>query len=198
MSRRFKLARATSDRSRAAFDATMLPHLDAVFRLTLWLVRDQAEAEDLVQETFTQALQSFERFEPGSNARAWLLTIMRHVRANKHRARRRAPMDQDIDGALDRLPARDETPQGLTDREVLDALVELPAGFQEVVLLCDVEELNYREVAEVMGIPVGTVMSRLHRARRLLRVALAPYAAAHGIGEAPTDNVRPFPSEPRR
>ncbi len=172
----------TNDGLRAEFETAILPHLDSVFRLAMWLVRNRAEAEDVVQETFAQALQSFHRFQPGTNGRAWVLAIMRHVRANRDRARRRAPVDLDGDETLDQIPAVEQTPQHVTDGEVLGALAELPAGYQEVVLLCDVEELSYREIASVMDIPIGTVMSRLHRARRLLRAALKPYGAAHGHG----------------
>jgi RNA polymerase sigma-70 factor, ECF subfamily len=179
--------RAESEDLRAAFEAAVLPHLDGVFRLTMWLVRDRAEAEDVVQETFSQALQSFHRFQPGTNARAWLLAIMRHVRANRLRARLRAPLDQIADEEIDRIPAAEQTPQRVTESEVLEALGELPEGFQEVVLLCDVEELSYREIARVLDIPIGTVMSRLHRARRLLRRTLVTYAASRGIGRHRAD-----------
>jgi RNA polymerase sigma-70 factor (ECF subfamily) len=175
-------ARTESEAVRERFDATVLVHLDGVFRLALWLSRDRAEAEDVVQETFAQALQSFHRFEPDTNARAWLFAIMRHVRANRWRATRREPAAGDPAEEMDRFPAVEQTPQHVTEGEVLDALAVLPAGFQEVVQLCDVEELSYKEIAGVLEIPVGTVMSRLHRARRLLRAALSPYAAARGIG----------------
>lgn len=184
--------REKTEAQRADFEVTILPHLDGVFRLTMWLVRDRAEAEDVVQETFSQAWQSYHRFQAGTNARAWLLTIMRHVRANRNRARRRTPLDLDTEDQLADVPAVEQTPQHLTADEVLGALSELPPGYQEVVLLCDVEDLSYREISSVMDIPVGTVMSRLHRARRLLRVALAPYAAAQGIGRrrAAADDTR--------
>ncbi len=182
-------ARARADAQPTDFESTVLPHLDGVFRLAMWLVRERTEAEDLVQETFTQAFQSFHRFRPGTNARAWLLSIMRHLRANRYRARRRAPAASAMDGELERIPAPETTPQHVTEAEVLEALVDLPAGYQEVVLLCDVEELSYREIAGVLDIPIGTVMSRLHRARRLLRSALSTYAAARGIGrDAPVGN----------
>ncbi len=160
----------------------MLPHLDGVFRLAMWLAGDRAEAEDVVQETFAHALQSFHRFQPGTNARAWLLSIMRHVRSNRLRSRRRAPFEEAAGDRIGRTPAVDQTPQHVTDGEVLDALADLPADFQEVVLLSDVEDLSYREIASLLNIPIGTVMSRLHRARRLLRASLAAYAAARGIG----------------
>lgn len=176
--------RVQPDALREAFETTVLPHLDGVFRLTMWLARDRTEAEDIVQETCTQALQSFHRFQPGTNPRAWLVAIMRHVRANRLRAQRRSPVDArlDVETTLDRLPAAEETPQQVTEVEVLDALRELPEGFQEVVLLSDVEDLSYREIAGILGIPIGTVMSRLHRARRLLRASLASCAEARGIG----------------
>jgi len=179
--------RADSETVRARFDATVLVHLDGVFRLALWLTGNRAEAEDVVQETFSQALQSFHRFEPGTNARAWLFAIMRNVRSNRQRAFRRAPPLSDLSEQLDRIPAAEQTPQNVTEPELLDALGELPTGFQEVVLLCDVEELSYKEIARVLDIPMGTVMSRLHRARRLLRRALALYAAQRGIGRPDVD-----------
>lgn len=185
-----------ADTVRARFESTVLVHLDGVFRLAMWLAGDRAEAEDVVQETFTQALQSFHRFEPGTNARAWLFAIMRHVRANRQRARRRAPVLTDVEAALDCSPATDETPQHVTEGEVLDALGALPQGFQEVVLLSDVEELSYKEIAGVLDLPLGTVMSRLHRARGLLRAALRPYAAARGIGHQRGDGPPPQQSLP--
>jgi RNA polymerase sigma-70 factor (ECF subfamily) len=168
----------------ARFEATILPHLDSVFRFAMWLIRDRTEAEDVVQETLTQALQSFHRFQPGTNARAWLLTILRHVRSNRLRTRQRRPEVVEADDRLDALPAVEVTPQQVTDEEVLSALKALPAGFQEVIVLADVEELSYKEIATVLEIPIGTVMSRIHRARRLLRAALAEYAAAQGIGRS--------------
>jgi RNA polymerase sigma-70 factor (ECF subfamily) len=175
------------------FEATILPHVDCVFRFAMWLIRDRTEAEDMVQETLTQALQSFHRFEPGTNARAWLLTILRHVRSNRLRARQRRP-EVVTDDRLDALPAIEVTPQQVTDEEVLAALKALPSGFQEVIVLADVEEFSYKEIATVLEIPIGTVMSRIHRARRLLRAALAEYAAAQGIGRS-VQGLRGTPSE---
>lgn len=176
----------TDKDARARFDETMLVHLDGVFRLALWLLGNRADAEDVVQETFVQALQSFHRFEPGTNARAWLYTIMRHIHANRRRTSRRAPIFSGGEDDIDRVAAVEQTPQHVTAREILDALAELPDGYQEVVLLSDVEELSYKEIAGVLDIPMGTVMSRLHRARRLLRATLASYAAGRGIGSGNT------------
>jgi RNA polymerase sigma-70 factor, ECF subfamily len=177
----------------AGFEATILPHVDSVFRFAMWLIRDRTEAEDIVQETLTQALQSFHRFQPGTNARAWVLTILRHIRSNRLRARQRRPEVVEADDRLDAVPAVEVTPQQVTDEEVLAALKALPPGFQEVIVLADVEELSYKEIATVLKIPIGTVMSRIHRGRRLLRAALAKYAAAQGIGRS--HQVRDIPSE---
>lgn len=177
----------------AGFEATILPHVESVFRFAMWLIRDRTEAEDVVQETLTQALQSFHRFQPGTNARAWVLTILRHIRSNRLRARHRRPEVVEADDRLDALPAVEVTPQQVTDEEVLSALKALPPGFQEVIVLADVEELSYKEIATVLEIPIGTVMSRIHRGRRLLRAALAEYAAAQGIGRS--RRVRDVPSE---
>ena len=165
----------------ASFETTILPHLDSMFRFAMWLIRDRTEAEDVVQDTLIQALQSFHRFQPGTNARAWVLTILRHVRSNRLRARRRKPELVGADEDIDAIPAVEVTLQQVTDEEVLAALSALPSGYQEVIVLADVEELSYKEIAGVLEIPIGTVMSRIHRARRLLRVALAEYAAAQGI-----------------
>ena len=168
----------------ASFETTVLPHLDTVFRFAMWIIRDRAEAEDVVQDTLVQALQSFHRFQPGTNARAWVLTILRHVRSNRLRASRRKPELVGANDHIDAIPAVEVTPQQVTDEEVLAALAKLPSGFQEVIVLADVEELSYKEIATVLEIPIGTVMSRVHRARRLLRVALAKQGAAQGIARA--------------
>ena len=109
-----------------------------------------------------------------------MFTILRHVRSNRLRKQGRAPITVDVDDQLDSLPAVESTPQHLTDQEVLGALAALPAGYQEVVLLADVEEFTYKEIATMLEVPLGTVMSRLHRARRLLRAALVERAPHHG------------------
>ena len=164
-----------------------------LFAIAYRMLGSAMEAEDIVQETLTQALQSFHRFQPGTNARAWVLAILRHIRSNRLRARHRRPEAVEADDRLDALPAVEVTPQQVTDEEVLSALKALPPGFQEVIVLADVEELSYKEIATVLEIPIGTVMSRIHRARRLLRAALAEYAAAQGIGRS--RQVRDVPSE---
>jgi RNA polymerase sigma-70 factor (ECF subfamily) len=162
-----------------AFEAEALPHVDRLFRLALWLERDRATAEDLVQETLTQALQSFHRFTPGTNCRAWLTTILHHLRANRRRANSRVPIE--TGGVEERfaqtLAFVPPVPEQLTDEDVLGALRQIPDTYQEVILLCDVQEMTYKEIASALNIPIGTVMSRLHRGRELLRVALRGSAA---------------------
>jgi RNA polymerase sigma-70 factor (ECF subfamily) len=174
----------------AAFEAEALPHLSAIFRLSMWLVRDRDEAEDLVQDTFTQALQSFHRYEQGTNCRAWLIRVMIHTNSNKRRARARLQLVSETDERIAETVAFDPpTPQGLTEEEVLGALRGLPAQFGEVVLLADIEDMAYKEIAQALDVPIGTVMSRLHRGRKLMRAALADYANSRGIGGQKTDKA---------
>ena len=173
-----------------AFEAEALPHVDRLFRLAMWFERNRAEAEDLVQETMMHALQSFHRFQPGTNCRAWLTTILQHVRSNRRRARNRSILVEDADDRLARLtPFVAPVSQQLTDEDILGALARIPESFQEVILLCDVEELTYREIAAVLQIPIGTVMSRLHRGRALLRDALG--ASRRLSGSTESSSLRP-------
>lgn len=159
-----------------AFEAEAMPHADRLFRLAMWLERDRHEAEDLVQETLVRALQSFHRYQPGTNCRAWLVTILQHLRSNRRRARQRSRIVPDTGDRLTTTPFVPPIPETLTDEEVLGALERIPERFQEVILLCDVEELSYKEIAAALEIPLGTVMSRLHRGRAMLRTELPPAA----------------------
>lgn len=173
---------AESERRWTKFEAEALPHLNDLFRIALWLVRDQTEAEDLVQETYTQALQSFHRYEEGTHCRAWLVTIMYRALGKKRRHDARFPIASDAEWErAAQLASEQPTPQGITEIEILQALERLPLQFQEVVLLTDVEEMTYKEAAKLLGIPLGTVMSRLSRGRKLLRAELTAYARAHRI-----------------
>ena len=166
-----------------AFEAEALPHLSDLFRLAMWLARNRAEAEDLVQDTFMQALQSFHLYEKGNNCRAGLIRVMFHVNSNRRRANARFQLVSETDERIAETVAFDPpTPQGLTEEEVLGALRSLPPQFQEVILLSDIEDMAYKEIAEALDVPIGTVMSRLHRGRKLMRAALASYANSRGIG----------------
>jgi RNA polymerase sigma-70 factor (ECF subfamily) len=168
----------------AGFEVEALPHLSALFRVAMWLVRDRTEAEDLVQDTFMQALQSFHRFEKGTNCRAWLIRVMFHLNSNRRRAKARFHFVSDADERIAETIAFDPpTPEGLTEEEVLRALRSLPRQFEEVVLLSDIEDMTYTEIAKTLGVPIGTVMSRLHRGRKMMRAELASYANARGIGK---------------
>ncbi len=169
----------------AAFEGEALPHLEDLFRIAMWLTRNRNEAEDLVQETFTQALESFQRFERGTNCRAWLVSIMYHMNSKRLRAGSKLRLVSDGEERIAAtVAAPPPTPQNITDEDILRALRALPVQFQEVVILSDVEDMAYKEISEALGVPIGTVMSRLHRGRKLLRAELAACADAHGIGRA--------------
>lgn len=156
------------------FEQEVLPHVDRLFRLAMWFERNRADAEDVVQETMMQALKSFHRYQPGTNCRAWLVTILQRIVSNRRRSRGRSILVSDPDDRLaEATPFIPPVPDHLTDEDLLLALGRLPLAFQEVILLCDVEGLTYKETAEALTIPVGTVMSRLHRGRTQLRTDLA-------------------------
>ena len=158
-----------------------MPHVDRLFRLAMWWEGDRREAEDLVQDTLIQAMQSFHRFTAGTNCRAWLVTILQHVRSNRRRARvRRMTVDDPDDRIAESVPFVPPVPEHLTDENVLAALRGIPEAYQDIILLCDVEGLTYKEIALALVIPMGTVMSRLHRGRTLLRQRLAATQAFDG------------------
>jgi RNA polymerase sigma-70 factor (ECF subfamily) len=166
-----------------AFEGEAIPSLDYLFRLAMWLTCNHTEAEDIVQETFTQALKSFHSYEQGTNCRAWLVTIMYHLNSKRLRAGSKLRLVNDSEERISSTVASTPpTPQGITDEDILSALRALPVQFQEVVILSDVEDMAYKEISEALGVPIGTVMSRLHRGRKLLRGQLAECADAHGIG----------------
>jgi RNA polymerase sigma-70 factor (ECF subfamily) len=165
-----------------SFEAVALPHLNDLFRAARHTLGDAAEAEDIVQETYLQAWKSFHRFEIGTNIRGWLFKIMFHVIDHHRRKWLRLKWKSDSDEVLlETLTYEPATPQRLTDEDVIAALDKLPDNFRAVVLLADVEEFAYKEIAEMLNVPIGTVMSRLNRGRKLLRTELADYAATCGI-----------------
>ena len=151
-----------------------MPHVDRLFRLAMWMERDRHEAEDLVQDTLVQALRSFDRFTPGTNCRAWLITMLHNIRSNRRRAKlRRQAIESDAEVSAETIASVPPVPSQITDEDMLAALEGIPEAYQDIIVLCDVEELSYKEIAAALGIPIGTVMSRLHRGRALLRTALA-------------------------
>jgi RNA polymerase sigma-70 factor (ECF subfamily) len=139
-------------------------------------------AEDLVQETMLEAWKSFSRFELGTNCRAWLFKIL--FRRLQRQRQKKSPLELvDAGTELEQLPADSPSAiEKLTDEEVLSAVDRIPQQFREAVLLADVEEFSYEEIASILGVPVGTVMSRLYRGRRLLRKQLSGVAEAYGFG----------------
>jgi RNA polymerase sigma-70 factor (ECF subfamily) len=166
----------------------MLVHLDALYRVALRLTRNPTDADDLVQDAVLKAYRGFDTYTPGTNAKGWLLTILRNAFINEYRRRTRRPetMDLDTAEAVGALPQEEvEDPQArffdqIVDDEVLRAIDELPEVFREALVLSDVEGLDYREVARVLDIPVGTVKSRLFRGRRMLKARLYRYAVDMG------------------
>ncbi len=169
-----------------SFDDEVLPHLDLLYRVGLRLTGDPAAAEDLVQETVLKALRAWSSFRPGSNARAWLVTILRNQFINTWRKQKRAPTGIDPESIPDQPDRNNPDPEGrffaeLVDETVTEALDALPDDFREVVILSDLEGLPYAEVAEALAIPVGTVKSRLFRGRRILQGTLRRYAEETGV-----------------
>ena len=170
-----------------AFEAAALPHMDDLFRTARRVLGNQSEAEDVVQETFLQAWKTFERFELGTNCRAWLYKIMFHVIQHNRRKRfsfnLRSTRDDNVEleAALVYEPP---VSQELTDEEVIAAFDRIPTQYREVMVLADVQGFSYKEVAETLSIPAGTVMSRLNRGRKLMRAELAQYSQAYGVQAA--------------
>ena len=167
---------------REAFDAEALPHLKDLFRTAVRLTGDRARAEDAVQETILQAWKSFERFESGTNCRAWLYRILFHCVHHQRRKWLRFPPLKEGEEFLEAtLVSAQPVTSELQDADILAALDRIPSDFRAVVLLVDVEEFAYKDASEVLGVPIGTVMSRLSRGRKLLREQLAETARAYGI-----------------
>src|SRR5262249_19435217 len=167
----------------ASFEAEALSAIDSLYRTALRLTRDPADAEDLVQETYLKAFRAADRFQPGTNLKAWLFTILHNTARNRARdlARDAVTIDSEaVDRAVEAPPApreAGETPESILLRSTLDpelkaAVDALPEAFRQAVLLRDVEEFSYAEIAEMLDIPIGTVMSRISRGRRMLFDAL--------------------------
>jgi RNA polymerase sigma-70 factor (ECF subfamily) len=164
--------------SAESFEQLAMPHFERLYNFACWLTHDRQEAEDLVQETYAKALKGFSSFRPGTNFRAWIYKILRNAFLTSRtglKATATVPLDpEDEEGGL---PAVEETPESIllqrSDRQLVQqALEELPAAYREVLLLCEVEEMSYQEISAALDVPMGTVMSRLFRARKALRGVL--------------------------
>ena len=152
-----------------------MPLFERLYNFAHWLTQDREEAEDLVQETYAKALKGFRSFQPGTNFRAWIYQILRNTfLTSRTGLKATVAVPLEMDGDQQNLPAVNDTPESillqLSDRQLVqEALVRLPVTYREVLLLCEFEEMSYQEISATLAIPLGTVMSRLSRARRALR-----------------------------
>jgi len=167
------------------FERAALPHLRELYRTAARLLGGSAQAEDAVQETYLQAWKSFDRFQAGTNCRAWLFKILLHTVQHHRRKARQARLESESDETLERAAAPGPAvPERISQEEILRALDRVPPDYRAVVLLADVEEFSYKEIAGLLNVPMGTVMSRLSRGRKLLREQLGELARSYGIGAA--------------
>ena len=182
----------------AEFADQAMEYMPALYSAALRMTRNGADAEDLVQETYLKAFRSFGGFQAGTNLRAWLYRILTNTFINSYRTKKRRPVETELDegedlhlfrrlGGLEAFAAsrsaEDELMDWFTDAEVTDALESLPESFRIPVLLADVEGFSYKEIAEMLEIPIGTVMSRLHRGRKSLQKKLYEFALERGLTE---------------
>lgn len=186
---------------REEFAREALPHMDQVYTAGLYLSRNKDEADDLLQETFLRAYRFWHQFTPGTNCRAWLMTILHNTFKNRYRERYREQQTVEFDDTINDTDSSAGTAAPATnpeeivlsqflDTEVEAALKSLPVEFLEVVVLVDIQELTYEESAAAIGCPVGTIRSRLSRGRRMLQAALRQYARERGYGRRGTYALR--------
>jgi RNA polymerase sigma-70 factor, ECF subfamily len=189
----------------ATFTDQAMEHMPSLYTAALRMTRNPSDAEDLVQETYLRAFRGFGGFQEGTNLKAWLYRILTNTFINRYRAKKRRPEETDFDdvedfylyrrmGGLEEAragrSAEDELMDLFPEAEVKDAVESLPENFRMAVLLADVEGFSYKEIADILDIPIGTVMSRLHRGRKALQKRLYDYAAERGLngpGETPDD-----------
>jgi RNA polymerase sigma factor (sigma-70 family) len=175
----------------AFFESEMMVHIRPLYHFAFRLTNDEDDANDLVQDTFLKAYRFIKSFERGSNAKAWLFRILKNSFINNYRKNSKEPAQIDYEEAenflntgisswSESIDLRDKLFRGLVGDEITNALNLLPVDFKTVIILCDIEEFSYEEIAKITDIPVGTVRSRLHRARKLLKDQLAEYARKMG------------------
>ncbi len=179
---RTEVAQMATQSVEERFEAEAMPHVSDIFRTAVRVLGDRTRAEDVAQDVFLQAWKSFERFEPGTNCRAWLFKILFHCINHHRRKWFRFPLLKQTEEFIEaNITYSPSVPEHLTDEELIAALDGIPSDYRAVVLLVDVEEFAYKEAAEILQIPIGTVMSRLSRGRRLLREHLVTAARSYGI-----------------
>jgi len=195
----------------ATFAEQAMPYMDSLYGAALRMTRNPSDAEDLVQETFLKAYRGFGGFEQGTNLKAWLYRILTNTYINTYRAKQRRPDETDLaevedlylyrrlgglEGATAGRSAEDELLELFTEAEVKEAVEGLPEGFRLAVLLADVEGFAYKEIAEILDVPIGTVMSRLHRGRKALQKRLYEFAVARGLADPEVAASGSTPSRP--
>ena len=196
----------------ADFSAQAMEHAPALYAAAMRMTRNPSDAEDLVQETYLKAYRAFRTFEAGTNLKAWLYRILTNTFINIYRAKKRRPEESDLEdiedlylyrrlggaeAAMAGRSAEDELLDHLTEAEVKDAVESLPEQFRMAVLLADVEGFAYKEIAQILDIPIGTVMSRLHRGRKALQKALYEFGKSRGLVD-PIEEIDVAASAPSR
>jgi RNA polymerase sigma-70 factor, ECF subfamily len=200
---RFGTSFSQDDQPSPGFEELAMPLFDSLYNFARWLAHNATDAEDLVQETYLKALRSFASFQPGTNFRAWMFRILRNTFLSScSTPERRMRFAMDLEQDLPVPPATSATPESLliersSTEACREAIEQLPVIFREVILLCDVEDASYREIAEILSIPVGTVMSRLSRARRAVRdhVGSTSGGGLSGLGSPHGGNNGPLSTQ---
>ena len=192
------------------FEKAAMPYVDSLYNTAYRMTRNSEDAEDLVQETYLKAYKYYDKFEEGTNLKAWLFKILKNTFINNYRKRKLEPRSVDfaeIEDSFERIVRRDNAENagdpeaeyfhGVLDDDVKRALDSLPYDYRMVVILADLEDFSYKEIAEILDCPVGTVMSRLYRGRKLLEKALLRYARQHGyIRRGEPHKMRTRPKSP--
>jgi RNA polymerase sigma-70 factor (ECF subfamily) len=188
------MAQSAVTQKQREFQSEALPHMDFLYNYALRMTYNAPDAEDLVQETYLKAFRFWDSYEKGTNIRAWLFRIMKNAYINRYRKEKKEPETveyQEVENfynsvresASESSDLQELVFNNMLEDDVAKAIAELPEDFRTVVILCDIEELTYEEVAEFLECPIGTVRSRLHRGRKLLRAKLLAYAQKRGYVE---------------